>query len=142
VPHRDPAGWLKERLGGLRQAKPSAEGPVAGPAAVVRTAVVTDSAAALPADWVRAVSADGRLTVVPMPVMVGAEIYGEGEDDIAETIALALASGRPSRPRLHPDSLNRRIWRPSAAALSPSCRSTFPGSCPERWTPPGSPPPA
>ena len=49
----------------------------------------------------------------------------------------------PSRPRaLHPDSLNRRIWRPSAAALSPSCRSIFPGSCPERWTPPGSPPPA
>ncbi|HSO91378.1 MAG TPA: DegV family protein [Arthrobacter sp.] len=103
MPHRDPAGWpwLKERLSGLRQAKQSAEGPGTGPAAVVRTAVVTDSAAALPADWVRAVSADGRLTVVPMPVMVGAEIYGEGEDDIAETIALALASGRPvktSRP--------------------------------------------
>jgi DegV family protein with EDD domain len=33
--------------------------------------------------------------------MVGAEIYGEGEDDIAETIAVALASGKPvktSRP--------------------------------------------
>ena len=28
-----------------------------------------------------------------MPVMVGSEIYGEGEDDIAETIAVALASG-------------------------------------------------
>ncbi|MET3950262.1 DegV family protein [Arthrobacter sp. UYEF36] len=101
MPHRDPAGWLKERLSGLRQAKQSADGLPTGPAAVVRTAVVTDSAAALPADWVRAVSADGRLTVVPMPVMVGAEIYGEGEDDIAETIALALASGRPvktSRP--------------------------------------------
>ena len=36
-----------------------------------------------------------------MPVMVGAEIYGEGEDDIADTIAVALASGKPvktSRP--------------------------------------------
>ena len=36
-----------------------------------------------------------------MPVMVGAEIYGEGEDDIAETIAVALASGKSvktSRP--------------------------------------------
>ena len=99
--HRDPAGWLKERLSGLRQAKQSAGGPAAGPAAVVRTAVVTDSAAALPVDWVRAVSAHGRLTVVPMPVMVGTEIYGEGEDDLAETIALALAGGRPvktSRP--------------------------------------------
>ena len=36
-----------------------------------------------------------------MPVMVGEEIYGEGEDDIAGTIALALASATPvktSRP--------------------------------------------
>lgn len=103
MPHRDPAGWpwLKERLSGFRQPRPSPAAPVAGPAAVVRTAVVTDSAAALPADWVRAASRDGRLTVVPMPVMVGAEIYGEGEDDIADTIALALASGTPvktSRP--------------------------------------------
>lgn len=103
MPHRDPAGWpwLKERLSGFRQARPSPAAPAAEPAAVVRTAVVTDSAAALPADWVRAVSLDGRLTVVPMPVMVGAEIYGEGEDDITDTIALALASGTPvktSRP--------------------------------------------
>jgi DegV family protein with EDD domain len=36
-----------------------------------------------------------------MPVMVGAEIYGEGEDDITETIAVALACGKSvktSRP--------------------------------------------
>lgn len=102
MPHRDPAGWLwlKERLIPLRQARRPEAAPTAAPEAV-RTAVVTDSAAALPADWVRAFSADGRLTVVPMPVMVGAEIYGEGEDDIADTIAVALASGRPvktSRP--------------------------------------------
>lgn len=97
MPHRDPAGWLwlKERLIPLRQARR----PEVAPA--VRTAIVTDSAAALPADWVRAFAADGRLTVVPMPVMVGAEIYGEGEDDIADTIAVALASGtavKTSRP--------------------------------------------
>ncbi|BCW67205.1 DegV domain-containing protein [Arthrobacter sp. NicSoilB4] len=107
MPHRDPAGWpwLKERLSGLRQAtRPElvrGTGPGAVPAAVVRTAVVTDSAAALPADWVRGLAADGLLTVVPMPVMVGSEIYGEGEDDIADTIAVALASGKPvktSRP--------------------------------------------
>ncbi|MFM9432646.1 DegV family protein [Arthrobacter sp. MP_2.3] len=100
MPDRDPAGWpwLKERLGGLRQPRSTAPG---NSPAVVRTAVVTDSAAALPADWVRAFSGDGRLAVVPMPVMVGAEIYGEGEDDITDTIALALASGKPvktSRP--------------------------------------------
>jgi DegV family protein with EDD domain len=36
-----------------------------------------------------------------MPVMVGEEIYGEGEDDIMQTLAVALASGSPvktSRP--------------------------------------------
>ena len=105
MPHRDPAGWpwLKERLSGFRQAtRPAVVAvPEAAPAAVVRTAVVTDSAAALPADWVRALAVDGRLTVVPMPVMVGTDIYGEGEDDIADTIAVALASGKPvktSRP--------------------------------------------
>lgn len=106
---REPAGWpwLRERLVRLRPssrtgvepgATPEAELP---PAVVVRTAVVTDSAAALPAEWVKDLAADGRLTVVPMPVMVGEEIYGEGEDDITDAIAVALATGMPvktSRP--------------------------------------------
>lgn len=103
MPDREPPGWpwLRERLIRLRQAtRPGAVvEPV--PAVAVRTAVVTDSAAALPAEWVRDFTADGRLTVVPMPVMVGTEIYGEGEDDIAETIAVALAGAVPvhtSRP--------------------------------------------
>ncbi|QDW29844.1 DegV family protein [Arthrobacter sp. KBS0702] len=98
MPDREPPGWLwlRDRLIRLRQAtRPGAAETVPAPAA--RTAVVTDSAAALPADWVRDFTADGRLAVVPMPVMVGAEIYGEGEDDIAETIAVALASGVPVR---------------------------------------------
>ena len=93
--------WLRERFVRLRPGHRAGVAPEAVPGAVVQVAVVTDSAAALPADWVREFSADGRLTVVPMPVMVGAEIYGEGEDDIAETIAVALASGKPvktSRP--------------------------------------------
>ena len=103
MPDREPAGWpwLRERLIRLRQTTRPGAVPEAAPAAVVRTAVVTDSAAALPADWVRAFTANGLLTVVPMPVMVGAEIYGEGEDDITDTIAVALASGTPvktSRP--------------------------------------------
>jgi DegV family protein with EDD domain len=101
---REPAAWLwlKEHLVRLRQAtRPGQAAPTGEPAVVVRTAVVTDSAAALPADWVRAFSINGRLAVIPMPVMVGEEIYGEGEDDIAGTIALALASATPvktSRP--------------------------------------------
>jgi DegV family protein with EDD domain len=108
VTERVPAGWVwvKERLARLRQQttlrQQTAQGRAgaAGPA-VVRVAVVTDSAAALPVDWVKSLAADGRLSVVPMPVMLGEEIYGEGEDDIAERLAIALASGIPvktSRP--------------------------------------------
>lgn len=103
MPDREAAGWpwLRERLERLRQARRPGAAPGAATAGVVRTAVVTDSAAALPPDWVQAFTADGRLAVVPMPVMVGAEIYGEGGDDITDTIALALAAGTPvltSRP--------------------------------------------
>ncbi|WP_346960190.1 DegV family protein [uncultured Arthrobacter sp.] len=99
MPDREPPGWLwlRERLVRLRQAARPGAAPEPVPAVAARTAVVTDSAAALPAAWVRDFSADGRLSVVPMPVMVGAEIYGEGEDDIADTIAVALASGVPVR---------------------------------------------
>lgn len=101
MPERDAAAWqwLRERLAAVRagrQGKPPAAGPVQ-----LTTAVVTDSAAALPNAWVQRCSADGLLTVVPMPVMVGDEIYGEGEDDISEIIAVALATGsavKTSRP--------------------------------------------
>ncbi|VXB41448.1 DegV family protein [Arthrobacter sp. 8AJ] len=92
--------WVRARLSGLRPAaRPGTRRPGGSP--VARTAVVTDSAAALPADYVAGLPRDGILTVTPMPVMVGAEIYGEGEDDILETIAVALAAGTPvktSRP--------------------------------------------
>ncbi|PTT68462.1 DegV family protein [Arthrobacter sp. HMWF013] len=102
MPDRDAAAWLwvRERLAGLRHTARTGAAPAEAPA-VVRTAVVTDSASALPADWVHACTADGRLTVIPMPVMVGAEIYGEGEDDITGIIALAMAAGKSvktSRP--------------------------------------------
>ncbi|MFJ5860121.1 DegV family protein [Pseudarthrobacter sp. NPDC092439] len=99
MPDRNAAAWpwLRARLAGLRAAPAPGPGGTR-PAAVVRTAVVTDSAAALPAEWA---AGQGSLAVVPMPVMVGDEIYGEGEDDILETVALALAAGTPvktSRP--------------------------------------------
>lgn len=103
MPDREPPAWiwLKERLSRLRLPTLPAPAPGGSGPAVVKTAVVTDSAAALPADWVAAFAADGRLAVVPMPVMVGDEIYGEGEDDITQTLAVALASGasvKTSRP--------------------------------------------
>lgn len=70
--------WLKERLARLRQSTTLGRTGAEPAPVVVRTAIVTDSAAALPAEWVKAFVADGRLAVVPMPVMVGEEIYGEG----------------------------------------------------------------
>lgn len=85
--------WFRARVAALRQ---TPRAPVQ-----VRTAVVTDSAAALPAEWLAGPVGEGVLSVVPMPVMVGAEIYGEGEDDILDTIAVALAAGtavKTSRP--------------------------------------------
>ncbi|WP_416403144.1 DegV family protein [Arthrobacter sp. LFS091] len=103
MPEREPPAWiwLKERVARLRQPTVPVTVPGEPLAAVVKTAVVTDSAAALPPEWVSAFTADGRLAVVPMPVMVGNEIYGEGEDDITQTLSLALASGasvKTSRP--------------------------------------------
>ncbi|MDQ0664207.1 DegV family protein with EDD domain [Arthrobacter ulcerisalmonis] len=92
--------WVRARLSGLRHtARPGTGRPGGSP--LVRTAVVTDSAAALPADYSGRLAQGGILTVTPMPVMVGAEIYGEGEDDILDTVAVAMAAGKAvktSRP--------------------------------------------
>ncbi|MDQ6753804.1 MAG: DegV family protein [Actinomycetota bacterium] len=92
MPEREPAAvvWLREQLARFRPAAPAVEQRPA-------VAVVTDSAAALPPEWVLGLPDDGRLTIVPMPVMVGEEIYGEGVDDLGRPIAVALAAGRPVR---------------------------------------------
>lgn len=87
-------GWLRKRLAELR-------GSAAQPSALLpRIAVVTDSAAALPAEVIEAFG-DGQLTVVPMPVMVNGEIFSEGDDELTEVLSLALAAGKSvktSRP--------------------------------------------
>ncbi|MCO1340237.1 hypothetical protein BJH93_15300 [Kocuria polaris] len=81
---RATAGWI-ERLRGLTV-------PVPRPGqAVVRVAVVTDSAAALPEDWLARFGAGVR--VVPMPVMIDGQIYTEGHDDVATALATGLATG-------------------------------------------------
>lgn len=61
--------------------------------------VVTDSAAALPEAWVKDHAT--YLRVVPMPVMIDAQIFSEGTDDVPTELALGLAMGksvRTSRP--------------------------------------------
>lgn len=88
---RQTAGWI-ERLRGL-----TVPAPRAGQTG--RVAVVTDSAAALPADWLAPFGDGAR--VVPMPVMIDGQIYTEGHDDVATALATGLATGAPistSRP--------------------------------------------
>jgi len=107
-------GRLLERLEALRALGSSGfrggraesrAGRARKPAApAVRVAVVTDSAAALPQAWLD--QAPDWFRHVPMPVMVGEEIYSsadlaEGEERVAERLSLALAMGetvRTSRP--------------------------------------------
>ncbi|MCU1573795.1 MAG: degV protein [Micrococcaceae bacterium] len=60
-------------------------------------AVVTDAAAGLPPEWLAGMPDDGRLAVVPMPVMVGEDIHGEAGEDVSQPVALALAAGRSIR---------------------------------------------
>lgn len=100
MPTSDASSWPRIRAFLLARLKRTG-GPAAQPGAVVRTAVVTDSAAGMPGEWIAGLGGEGRLSIVPMPVMVGEEIYSEGGDDISETIALALARGtsvKTSRP--------------------------------------------
>lgn len=78
-----------------------------GPRGVVKaeepqsTAVVTDSAAALPADWITGTGPAVGVTIVPMPVVIAGRHYGEGSDNLVEPLSLALVEGadvRTSRP--------------------------------------------
>ncbi|MDO5634698.1 MAG: DegV family protein [Micrococcus sp.] len=65
-----------------------------------RTAIITDSSAALPGVTRRHPLAAG-IRVVPMPVMVGEQIYAEGSDELQAELPFALATGtavKTSRP--------------------------------------------
>ncbi|GAA3322222.1 DegV family protein [Paeniglutamicibacter sulfureus] len=89
-------GWMG-RLWKQRVADPAHRArPARG---LVPVGVVSDSAAALPEDWVRQHAR--FLRVVPMPVMVDEQIFSEGTDDVPTELALGLAMGkavRTSRP--------------------------------------------
>lgn len=89
---------------GLGQRRPGERGPGGAPEPAQlsqRTAIVTDSAAALPGEWLADACARGGLSVVPMPVMIAGNIYGEGIDHLDDVLALALVEGQniqTSRP--------------------------------------------
>ena len=104
--------WLEELVQRSRQLlhqagrKPdeASEGP--------RIAVVTDSAASLPAEWAAEPETADWLRIVPMPVMISGQIYGEGVDDVPAVLVTARTnacsqSPRPARRSL--DSTNAAI---------------------------------
>lgn len=88
--------WL-ERLAARARGRQRSTAAVPGPA----VGVVTDSASALPPGWADAAKVTPFVRVVPMPVMIGDQIYGEGSEELIPALAMALAQGhevRTSRP--------------------------------------------
>ncbi|MCC9174568.1 DegV family protein [Arthrobacter sp. zg-Y179] len=88
--------WL-ERLASRARGRQRETAAVPGPS----VGVVTDSASALPGGWAEAANAADFVRVVPMPVMIGDQIYGEGSAELIPALALAMAQGhevRTSRP--------------------------------------------
>ena len=87
----------RERLSFPRRTRTRGAGDPPAP----RVAVVTDSSCALPEGWAPTPAVSARVRIVPMPVMIGDQMYGEGSDDVTPALALALAQGqevRTSRP--------------------------------------------
>lgn len=61
-----------------------------------RTAIVTDSSAAIPSSVLEHPLAAG-LRQIPMPVMVGEQIYTEGSEELHQELPFALATNLPVR---------------------------------------------
>lgn len=100
--------WLRQQVGRIRPKPISPIDPLdagllaepAGPPAP-SIAIVTDSAAALPPEWVAELAGTGVLTVVPIPLIIGENVYSDDDAELEVHISLALAAGKPvktSRP--------------------------------------------
>lgn len=61
-----------------------------------RVAVITDTSAALP-DEVYKLPTGSDLFILPIPVMIGDQIYNEDDETLHHDLAIALASGTPLR---------------------------------------------
>jgi len=62
---------------------------------------VTDSAAALPPEWVAENAPGAGLWIVPMPVIIGEDVFSDDDAELEAHMSLALAAGaavRTSRP--------------------------------------------
>ncbi|MCW1249162.1 DegV family protein [Acaricomes phytoseiuli] len=92
-----PLPFWRRRGSAAVAAEPAGASPAAPPA----VAVVTDSAAAFPLQQPGDDLVEGRLSIVPMPVIVSGEVYQEGDPELSGLLSVALAAGWPvstSRP--------------------------------------------
>lgn len=93
------AAWVDDAVERLRARRGQLVGRARyglRPARRDRTAVVTDSGAALPPEVFEHPFAAG-IRQVPLPVMVGEQIHLEGDADLDLDLPLALAAGTPVR---------------------------------------------
>ncbi|MBP2414429.1 DegV family protein with EDD domain [Arthrobacter stackebrandtii] len=107
--------WLRQQVGRMRPRAAQQE-PKAGAPPKPRIAVVTDSAAALPPEWVAGISLTGLLTVVPIPVIIGDNVYSDDDVELETHISLALASGKPVKTSRPSPGQFERAFRQVAAA--------------------------
>lgn len=114
----DPAAarhWLRQQVQRLRP-KPAGVAPSAAAPPKPSVAVVTDSAAALPPEWVLEFAAQGLLTVVPMPVIIGDNVYSDDDAELETHISLALASGQSVKTSRPSPGQFERAYKNAAAA--------------------------
>lgn len=76
----------------------------------VRTAVVTDSAAGLPAAWLAEAEDAPWFEMVPLSVLAGEEIFADGPEAEA-ALGIALAAGRPVKTSRPAPGVFERIYR-------------------------------
>jgi DegV family protein with EDD domain len=76
----------------------------------VQTAVVTDSAAGLPADWAAQAEREPWFETVPLSIMAGDEIFPDGPEAEA-ALAIALAAGRPVKTSRPAPGTFERVYR-------------------------------
>lgn len=106
--------WIRQQLQRLRP-KPG-PGDLESAPPKPRVAVVTDSAAALPPDWVGWFTQSAQLTVVPMPVIIGEHVYADDDEELETHISLALASGTSVKTSRPSPGQFERAYRDAAAA--------------------------
>lgn len=107
--------WLRTQVGRIRPKGVETQAhPPVPPAPTV--AIVTDSAAALPPGWIDEMAAAGLLTVVPIPVIIGDNVFSDDDAELETHMSLALASGTSVKTSRPSPGQFERAYRAAAAA--------------------------